>query len=504
MQRVDQKTIKSYGIAAPVLMERAGLAVVSRITERFEPGKVLVIAGTGNNGGDGIMAARELNNMGIGYRASVLIAGKKDKLSRDAMAQYRTAMEFGVPIRFTTKPRIEDFHGAVVIDALFGTGLSKDIKGSFAVIVDMINDSGCPVVSVDIPSGVSADTGQVLGTAVQADITVTFGALKRGHLLYPGAELSGEVFVQDIGFPRHLLAEISCNVLGSQEVGLLIPERAPDSHKGDFGHLLVIAGSSGKTGAAFMAAEAAMRTGAGLVTLAAPHDLAAIYQSRVTEAMVLPLPSTGEGAFSGNAIGEILDFAATSATAIALGPGIGLDPDTAGLVRELLEQSPVPVVLDADGINALGKKAESILGASRSPVILTPHPGEFSRISGLSALEIQADRPEAALSFAKKSGSYLVLKGAPTVIAGPEGELFINTTGGTALSKGGSGDVLTGITGALSAMGMSPLEASLLGVYLHGLAGDMAADTLGDFSVLASDITGRIPDAMRHLAGENQ
>ncbi|MFC1549377.1 NAD(P)H-hydrate dehydratase [Nitrospirota bacterium] len=504
MQRVDRRTIRSFGIPGPVLMERAGLAVVSRITERFGGSKVLVIAGTGNNGGDGIMAARELRN--IGYRTSVLIAGKKEKLSRDAAAQYRSADAMGVPIRFYSsfiKPRPEELHGAIIVDALVGTGLAKDIKGSLARTIDTINDSGCPVVSVDIPSGVSADTGQVLGTAVQADFTVTFGTLKRGHLLYPGAELSGKVFVHDIGFPRQLLGEITCNVPGSHEMRLLIPERPPDSHKGDFGHLLSIAGSRGKTGAAFMSAEAALRAGAGLVTLAAPEALSDIYQARVTEAMVLPLPSGAGGNLSFEALEGILAFASEKATAIAMGPGLGQDKETTRLVRDVLENSPVPVVLDADGINALGSKAASLLSNTRAPVVLTPHPGEFSRISGMSVPKIEADRPGNALAFAKKCGAYVVLKGAPTVIAGPEGELFINTTGGSGLSKGGTGDILTGMIGALCAMGMSPLEASLLGSYMHGLAGDLAASALGDFSTMASDVIGHIPDAFRSLSGED-
>jgi NAD(P)H-hydrate epimerase len=502
MQRVDQRTIKSFGISGPVLMERAGLAVVSRILERFESSRILVLAGIGNNGGDGIMVARELSN--LGYDASVIVSGKKENLSRDARAQYKTAIEMGVPIRFASKPRPEELHGALIVDALLGTGISKEIRGSLARTIEMINESGCPVVSVDIPSGVHADTGQVLGTAVQADITVTFGALKRGHLLYPGASLSGEVFVHDIGFPRQLLAEITCNVLGSDEIELLIPERAPDSHKGDFGHLLVIAGSRGKTGAAFMTAEAALRTGAGLVTLAAPEKLANVYQGRVTEAMVLPLPSEGGGNLSLEALEGILAFASSRATSIAMGPGLGQDEETAKLVREVLINSPAPVVLDADGLNALGNKAKSILKNTRSPVIMTPHPGEFSRIGGLSVQEIQKDRLGTAGAFAKQCGAYVVLKGAPTVITGPEGELFINTTGGSELSKGGTGDVLTGMTGALSAMGLSPLEASLLGVFMHGLAGGIAARDSGEFSTLASDVISHIPDAFSHISGESR
>jgi len=496
------RTIKSFGIPGSVLMERAGLALVSRLTDKLDGRRTLVISGTGNNGGDGIMAARELHNMG--YRTSVTVIGKKDSMSPDCRSQYKAASEFGVPIRFGSSPRPEEFHGAFVLDALFGTGLSKEVKGAHARTIGLINSSGCPVASVDIPSGISADTGQVLGTAVWADMTVTFGALKRGHLLYPGAEMSGEVFVHDIGFPHQLINGISCNVLGSDEIRLLLPERAPDSHKGDFGHLLIVAGSRGRTGAAFMASEAALRTGAGLVTLAAPEDLAAIYQSRVTEAMVLPLPSTGEGAFSLDALEGILDFAARKATAIAIGPGLGQEESTARLVREIIGNSPVPVVLDADGINCLGSRGASIVNKSRSPIVLTPHPGEFSRISGMSVSETQADRPSAAGLLAKKSGAIVVLKGAPTVIAGPEGELFINTTGGPALSKGGTGDVLTGFVGGFAAMGMSPLESSLLGVYLHGLSGDIAAEAFGDLPVLATDVINSFPSALRYLGGESQ
>lgn len=501
MQNIDIETINAYGIPGSVLMERAALAVVQRIVDRFPAGsKALVVCGPGNNGGDGLAVARELFNRG--YRARAIIIGKKGKLSPDCMAQYETARKFGTPVGFSQTLQSGDLHGAFVVDALFGTGLKKAISGAFESAIETINSSGCPVISVDIASGISSDTAEVMGAAIHADITVTFGALKRGHLLYPGAGHSGEVFVHDIGFPHMLMNTIKCNVLTPDDAWLLLPTREPDSHKGDHGHLLVIAGSRGKTGAAFMAAEAALRTGAGLVTLGAPETLADIYMARATEAMTLPLPCTPGGAFAHEALDDILEFANESASAIAIGPGLGMEDETRRLVEDIVINSTVPVILDADGINALGDRATSILGKTHSPVVLTPHPGEFSRISGMSSQEIQANRPEAALAFAQSSGAYIALKGSPTVIAGPEGELFINSTGGPALAKGGSGDVLTGIAGAYAAMGLSPLEAALLGVHVHGMAGDLASESLNEHAVLASDVTACICEALNALIGE--
>lgn len=499
MQLIDRKAIRSFGIPSMALMERAGLAVVERATEYFDAPKALVIAGPGNNGGDGVMVARELLNRG--RKASVLLTSRQENLSPDCRAQLKAAREFGVPVRFGYTPTAQELHGAVIVDAIFGTGLTKNIKGAIAGTINAINSSGCPVVSVDMPSGVSADTGQALGGAVQADITVTFGAAKRGHLLHPGAALTGELFVHDIGFPRELISTIKCIGPSAAEMALLLPEREPGSHKGDHGHLLVLAGSKGKTGAAFMAAEAALRAGAGLVTLGAPEALFDIYQARATEAMTLSLPSTKDGAFSSAALEETLSFCSSSATAIAIGPGLGMDKDTVKLVREIVRLSPVPAILDADAINALGPGAAGILGRSHSPVVLTPHPGEFARISGMSAKKTLEDRPAAALRFAKKSGACLALKGAPTIIASPEGEIFINTTGGPALAKAGSGDVLTGMTGGLIATGMVPLEAAVLGAYLHGLGGDIAAEELGEHSVTASDVIGRIPQTFMSIGG---
>jgi NAD(P)H-hydrate epimerase len=351
-------------------------------------------------------------------------------------------------------------------------------------------------------SGVSSDTGQVMGIAIEADATVTFGAPKRGHLLHPGARHTGKLYVADIGFPRSMFENLKCNLLMSEEMSTLIPERPPYSHKGDYGHVLLIAGSRGKTGAALMAANAALRTGAGLVTIGIPEHLVGSFQSSVAEEMLLPLPDTGKGALSYKALPEILDFISSNADVLALGPGLGQAEETSRLVRELLLRSAAPMVIDADALNALDGHT-ALLKKTKAPAIITPHPGEFSRLSGLGIGQIESNRIEAAYSFSQETGSYLILKGSPTVIAEPDGRVFINSTGNPGMAKAGTGDVLTGMTGGLLGQGLSPLEASLLGVFLHGMAGDISAAEVGERSLLSSDIIEAIPMAYEELESNN-
>jgi NAD(P)H-hydrate epimerase len=494
MQEIDRRTIKDCGVHGPVLMERAGLAVADRIREMFQPGKAVVLAGAGNNGGDGIVVGRELHNSG--WNVKVILLLKEDKLSRDCLAQYRTAKKLGVPIDFRTKIDEKDTHAAVVVDAIFGTGLGRDIKGSLANTIDLLNASGAPVVSVDIPSGVSSDTGKIMGTAVRARATVTFGAPKKGHFLYPGAEYAGEIFVEDIGFPGEFFDDIKCTLLEQEIMAALVPPRPVYSHKGHYGHVLVVAGSSGKTGAAFMAAKACLMSGAGLVTLGVPETLMDVFQSRVTEEMCLPLPDYGDGTLSDKALKPIVDFLGRKADALAIGPGIGISEDIKALISELAVTVAVPSVMDADALNALEGKT-AVFKKAKAPVVITPHPGEFSRLSGKSRDDIEADRIEAARAFSGEAGVTLVLKGVPTVVAEPEGEVFINPTGNPSMAKAGSGDVLTGMVASFLAQGLGPVEGSTLGVYMHGLAGDIAAAELGLQSVLASDIIKAIPEAFK-------
>jgi NAD(P)H-hydrate epimerase len=496
MREIDRSTIAEVGIPGTVLMERAGVAVAEHVLCHYAPERVLVLAGTGNNGGDGLVAARELFNRGVSAR--VLMAGTRAKLSPDCRFQYEIIRKMRVPVEHRTLPTPRDMHGALVIDALFGTGLVRPITGQVAEAIASLNASDSTVVSVDMPSGISADTGQVLGAAVQADATVTFGAPKRGHFLHPGAGHTARLLVRDIGFPRSLLEEVSGQLLVKDDMSLLVPGRPAASHKGDYGHVLVLAGSRGKTGAALMAARGALRTGAGLVAIGIPEHLTGSLQSAALEEMILPLADTGEGALSHQAADDVLAFASAQADVVAAGPGLGQRGETVRLVRDLIQRSPVPLVLDADALNAVAA-APDILTRAKSPLIITPHEGEFARMGETTRDAIRRDRPAVALSFAKAHGVIVVLKGAPTVIAEPEGAVFFNSTGNAGMATAGTGDVLTGVIAGLLAQQLNPLEASLLGTYLHGLAGDLASKACGAHALLASDIIESVSDAYRSL-----
>jgi hydroxyethylthiazole kinase-like uncharacterized protein yjeF len=505
MQDIDRKTIEGIGIPGSVLMERAGCAVAFKILELFDRRKIIVLAGGGNNGGDGIVAARELFNRG--WNAKVLLFAKRERLSQDCRSQCLIAERMGVPVEFRAGITGGDLHRAVVVDALFGTGLSKDVEGDMAGAITFLNGSHATVVSVDIPSGVSSDTGRIMGVAVDADHTVTFGLPKRGHLLHPGAGCTGRLFIENIGFPGSLLdsEDLKVELTERGYVSSLVPERRRYSHKGNYGHVLIVAGSRGKTGAAFMAAKACLRAGAGLVTIGVPESLLDVFQSRVTEEMTLPLPDRGDGTLSFRAAEAIFRFLSERANVLCIGPGIGVSGETEMLVDELVRCSEMPMIIDADGLNSI--RDVSILRTSRAPLILTPHPGEMARLlkedagSGLGN-KVEEDRISVALAFSEGTGTYLVLKGVPTITAGPDGKAFINPTGNPGMATGGAGDVLTGMISSLVGRGLPPLQAAVLGVYIHGLAGDLAAWNKGEHALIASDITEALPQAFRELRGE--
>ncbi|MBI5188945.1 MAG: NAD(P)H-hydrate dehydratase [Nitrospirae bacterium] len=527
MREIDKKTIEEYGIPGSVLMERAGSAVVSKIKELFGRKKVIVVSGSGNNGGDGLVVARNLHNEGWDVR--VFLTSRPEDLKGDALLQYKIAVKFGVNIRpakeFLTRHSSLITRHCIIVDALLGTGLSKNVAGTIAEVISFLNKSNVPVISVDIPSGISSDTGQIMGEAVKADYTVTFGLPKRGHLLYPGAEHTGRLFIEDIGFPKKVLRSNKLNVelLEKKDVTLLIPERRRYSHKGDYGHVLIVAGSRGKTGAALMAAKACLRVGAGLVTIGVPESLLNIFQSRVTEEMTLPLPDNGDGTLSSKASGIILKFLTETADVLAIGPGISTGNKVEKLIASLISNSTSPMVLDADAINSIKGKS-SLLKKAKAPIILTPHPGEMARLisekssplpyppprggrvregveSPLSTIrnQIEQDRINTAISFAKETGTYLVLKGVPTIIAEPDGRAFINSTGNPGMATAGTGDVLTGMVSGFLGQGINPLHASILGVYMHGLAGDISVYEKGEYSLVATDIIDKIPSAFHSL-----
>jgi len=510
MREIDRATIRTYGIPGLVLMESAGMAVAAKAMELFPEKRFLILCGGGNNGGDGLVAARGIHNSGS--RAKAIILSKQDSLSPDCKAQYQLAQKTGVDIEFRKTVSKSDLHGSVIIDAVLGTGLSKPVGGDLAKIFRLINEADVPVIAVDIASGISSDNGEVLGEAVMADHTVTFGLPKRGHFLYPGAGYTGSLQVADIGFPEKLTGseKIKAELVSRDIAATLVPPRRRNSFKGDYGHVLVIAGSRGKTGAALMTAEASLRAGSGLVTLGVPETLLDIYQSRVMEEMTLPLADRGDGTLAAKAIDAILNFASQNADVIAIGPGIGVTPDTEEIVKKIVLSSAVPVVIDADGLNAV-KDSTGIFSKAKSPVIITPHPGEMARLlrqksvektdkkTGISIQDIEKDRIETAISFAKKTGVYVVLKGVPTIVATPGGSAYINTTGNPGMATGGSGDVLTGIIASLAGQGLDSAAAAVLGVHLHGLAGDTAAAVLGEHSLIASDIISALPEAFLSL-----
>lgn len=516
MQHIDRITIEKYGIAGTVLMERAGLSVVKRINQLFfsgrgrPPEKVIVLAGGGNNGGDGFVIARVLHNQGTGVE--LYLSVRPDKLKGDAKINYDAAGKFGVPMfpvrKFLSRRSLHS--NCLIIDALLGTGLSSEVREPLSGVIRKINRMSLPVVSVDIPSGISSDAGRIMGCAVRAAHTVTFGLPKRGHLLYPGAEYTGQLFVEDIGFPRTLLEseKIMVNLPQREDMASLLPARPAYSHKGTYGHVLIAAGSKGKTGAALMAARACLRTGAGLVTIGVPESLVHSFQSRVTEEMILPLPDKGNGTLSTASADVILGFLKKRANVLAIGPGLSADPEISKLVCLLIAESRAPVVIDADGLNAIAGRT-GILKKGRAPVILTPHAGEMARLlqkrtedDPVSALrqQIEEDRIGTAQVFAKKMKTWLVLKGAPTVTASPGGEVFINTAGNPGMATAGTGDVLTGMIAAFLAQRLSPRDASVLGAYMHGFTGDIVAEKKGVHSLIASDIINLIPSVFKSVS----
>ncbi len=507
MQHIDRETIDRYGLRGDVLMERAGLCVVQKTLELYGDSRLFVVlCGPGNNGGDGLVVARELKNRGYPVIAYVFANPKNYK--GDALENYNRALKYSVMVKEGREiveqlPTLK-LHRAVIIDALFGTGLTRPLEGIYAETINLINCLSMPVVSVDMPSGICSDTGRVMGTAVRAAHTVTFGLPKFGNLMHPGAAYGGSLSIHDLGFPRALTEKAGYACLVDRDsVYPFIPPRLPDSSKKNYGHVLLIAGSKGKTGAAVMAARSALRSGCGLLTLAMPASALQDVGSAILEEMTLALPEDNDGRIDIRALGILMRFAAKRrVSSIAIGPGLGVSKDTTELLKEILIQSTVPLVVDADGLNSLANgNARESLGSASSEVVITPHEGEMARLMGIDFIE---DRISAAREFSTEAKVVTVLKGSPTLISDLKGSLFINTTGNPGMATGGAGDVLTGIIASLIAQGVSVLDASLLGVYLHGLAGDLAAKYQGMHSLIASDIINGLAEAFKETCSRPQ
>lgn len=505
MREIDQRAINEYNIPGIVLMENAALGAVRYITDNYtlKPNdRITIAAGTGNNGGDGFAAARHL--MLLGYDVTTLVVG--DGTPRgDAKANLEILENLrgeilcikGEKDLSAAKTVIDS--SALIVDALFGTGLDRPLAGVFEGMVKIINQSGIPVVSLDIPSGINGENGHVMGTAVRADATVTFGYAKCGHLLYPGRSYTGKLKIAPISLPRDSGEAVGANTffLTDREAACMLKDRPRDGHKGTFGKVAVIAGSTGLTGAAWLASTAAARSGAGLVTLGIPASLNPILASKLTEVMTAPLEDEGTGHLTLSGLSDIIDLVKDK-DVLAIGPGLGKSEEVFEILRNIFAKINISIVIDADGLNHISKDI-SLLKAHKAPVVLTPHPGEMARLTGRSVSDITADPMNIARSFAAETGAIVLLKSAATVVAEPSGRAYINTTGNSSMAKGGSGDALTGMVAALIAQGYSPFDAAVLSSYIHGKAGDLAANALGEVGMLPGDLVKRIPDAFKML-----
>jgi ADP-dependent NAD(P)H-hydrate dehydratase / NAD(P)H-hydrate epimerase len=512
MQHLDQKSIETYGIPGIVLMENAGRGAAEVILKEFpdlQENGAAIVAGKGNNGGDGFVIGRYLLNRGIPAR--VFLLADPGVLRGDAQTNYQIFLRMNGEV--TPVPSYKDFQNVkksldkfdLLIDGIFGTGLDAEVRGYYREVIDHLNTMDKPIVAVDIPSGLDANTGKPFGTAVRATQTITFGLPKTGLLIPPGTDYAGDLKVIDIGIPRKLIDEekIQTHLLEEEEIRrrLSVPRRR-DTHKGDYGHLLVLAGSVGKTGAAAMTCEAALRMGAGLITLGIPKSLNAIMEVKLTEIMTEPLQETARQTLSLKAFRSILHLCENKKTVI-IGPGIGTSTETQTLVLKLIRTLDLPMVLDADGLTALATQIKTLPSMKR-PLILTPHPGEMARLTGLTPKQVLEDRIDICRNFSYTYQVYLVLKGYRTLIATPKREVFINPTGNPGMATGGTGDVLTGMIGGLICQGFDILPALQMAVYLHGLAGDRTALEKGEKSLVATDLIAKIPFVLREaeVSGE--
>ena len=508
MREMDRRAIEEEGIPALALMEHAARAVADTVTglvKELEPSagrggkphRAAIFCGAGNNGGDGIAAARIL--MDRGWEVRAIMAGKRYRLTDDAREMERRLEERG--------GKLEDFipssaqfaawclEADVMVDALFGVGLNTDLDGSALVAVEMMNTCAIPVVAVDIASGVEADTGRVMGRAVEPAVTVTFTLPKIGHYVGKGALHRGRLVVADIGIPSKLVDAVVCPVCTVERQDLRLPRRERDAHKGMFGRVYLVGGSASMTGAPVMAAKAAMRSGAGTVTLGVPQQVWSVAAAKLDEAMVQPLPCGKDGLLELVAAHMVVERLAKYSVCL-VGPGLGRSNTVHAVVRTLLQECKLPLVLDADGINALEGHIDVLDGRSGQCTILTPHDAEFKRLGGDLS---HGDRLRAAREFAQAHSCCVILKGQGTITAFPDGMAYVNTTGNPGMAKGGSGDILAGILVSLLAQGLTPREAAPMAVWLHGYAGDRCAQELGEYGMIPTDLINRLPEALRAI-----
>ena len=502
MREADRRTIEDIGVPSIVLMENAGRQVVAAMRATYDAlddRRISILCGRGNNGGDGLVVARVLWQQGL--HVTVCLLAHENDLSPDALANYRILRGLGLSIL-----EVDDASGwreasrdaldsDLLVDGILGTGIGRPLEGLLEAVVADVNASGVPVLSIDMPTGLSADHAAPLSDAVAADVTVTLAAPKPSLLLPPADAWAGDLVIADIGIPDSVIDRVPgarLSLLTPDDVRELIPVRAQGTHKGLCGHVLIVAGSEGKSGAAALAGRAALRSGAGLVTVAIPDCIAPIVAAANPECMTLPLPSTSDGSLSAAALEPLLGF---DCDVVAAGPGLGTTSDVKSVVLGLLTRGSIPLVLDADALNVCADEPHALNG-DRRQVIITPHPGEMARLVARSVADVQTNRLAVARAFAAQHRLHVVLKGAGTIIADPEENASLNLTGNPGMATAGVGDVLTGVVSAWLAQTGRAEAACQLGVYLHGLAGDLASDACGETALIASDVIGALGQAV--------
>jgi ADP-dependent NAD(P)H-hydrate dehydratase / NAD(P)H-hydrate epimerase len=510
MREADRRTIEDVGIPSLVLMENAGRQVVAALEASFSEalhGRVAVLCGRGSNGGDGFVVARTLTQRGVDVL--VLLLGSVAEVRGDARVNLDVLGRIGLTVVEVTDAQAWELHFSevsrcdLIVDAIFGTGFRGPIEGMLETVVADVNGSGIPVVAVDLPSGLSADTHEPPGDSIEASLTVTLAAPKVPLVLPPAERRAGDLVIADIGIPSAVIDELEgprIELLTRETMRPLIEPRPYDAHKGDFGRVLVVAGSAGKTGAAHLAAMAALRSGSGLVTIATPRSCQPVVAAMAPEYMTEALEESS-GGVDFSALERVLDLAAD---VVAAGPGLGTSPATSAFIHGLVERSGVPLVLDADALNVFTEDPERLTGRDGVDVIITPHPGEMARLAGVAIEDVQRDRLEVARQFAMTHRVHVVLKGHRTIVANPDGDAFINITGNPGMATGGTGDVLTGMIAAWFGQLLDAEAACKLGVYLHGLAGDLAEADEGEVSVTAGDLLLRIGDAILELTARRR
>lgn len=498
IRALDQEASKRFGVPSLTLMENAGRGAAEELARRLQPqDRCAFFVGKGNNGGDGYTMARHLQQ--TGFSTTIFRLVKKGEVQGDAKTQREAAIAGGIEeVDISSRTLFRNQQLAIKkfdwhVDGILGVGLSSPLSGLYKEVVDFINEASKKRVALDISTGLDANTGHILGAAVKADMTLTFGLPKVGQAVYPGVDFTGELRTLDIGWPDRLLKRHRPThfLVEASDIQERIPPRDPRTHKGDFGHVYLLAGSRGKMGAAALAGTAVLRSGAGLLTLGCVESQAFVLTRKLMEAMTDPLPETTEGTLALKGLPKI-ERSLKGKNVLALGPGLSQNQETISLILKLLQKIKIPIVIDADGLNALATET-SILKKIKGPVVLTPHLGEFSRLTGVSVVEGEKDRVKWASLFSKKHKVWVILKGARSIIATPHGESYINPTGNPGMATAGMGDVLTGIVAGFLAQGLSPTDAAIVATYLHGAAGDEIARRKGSRGLLASDLLKVLP-----------